>query len=147
VLKDKFLKKTIIVEIILFLFFSILFSILAIWDWSLITGFLIGAIVSMIGFCINAFTAKLILQKRRSKKTAIILGLIRIVFQLSWYITWVFLVILIDSSALGEKFGHGGIASLLKTVNFITFIFGISITSISIFISEIIKTKKEKSHG
>ncbi len=146
-LKDKFIKKIIIVQIILFLLLSVVFSIVAIWNWSLITGFLIGAMASIIGFYVNAFTAKLMLQRKRGKKKAIVISLIKIAFQFSWYITWIVLVILIDSLAVGESFGHGGIKSLMKTVNFITFIFGMSITPISIFIAQIIKSKKEKTNG
>ncbi|TCG12039.1 hypothetical protein C4B24_00300 [Mycoplasma marinum] len=99
----------------------------------------------------NAFSAKKMLSKKRSKKIASLFGVARITFQMTWYVICVLAIIAIDSSTQGYGFGQGGIKSLLSPVHFITFIVGISMVAISIFVVHIPsffkKKQKESENG
>lgn len=149
-LKDKNIHKIMFTLAIISTILIVAFGIASIWNYTLLIGFVMGLIVSIIAFIFNAFSAKLLLSKKRSKKLASFLGIVRITFQMTWYIIWVFAIIAIDSVVQGYSFGGGGSHSVLKPINLLTFIVGISMVTISIVVAHIpsfFKKHKESEDG
>ena len=149
-LKDKYIRKITLYLSIISLIMIIAFGIAAIWNYTLLIGFIIGLFVSITAFLFNAFSAKILLSKKRSKKMASFIGILRITFQMAWYVIWVFTIIAIDSAVQGFSFGKGGSHSILTPINFLTFIVGISMVAISIVavhIPSFFKKRKESEDG
>ncbi len=149
-LKEQYIRKIILYLSIISLIMITTFSILAIWNYTLLIGFVIGLIVSITAFLFNALSAKILLSKKRSKKMASFIGILRITFQMIWYVIWVFAIIAIDSAVQGFSFGVGGSNSILTPINFLTFIVGISMVAISIVavhVPSFFKKHKESEDG
>ncbi len=147
-LRDQYLKRVMVTHVIVNLIFIISFAIASIYSWTLLVGFVVGSAVTTLSFLSNAFTAKVLLSRKRSKKVATILGIVRLFFQLSWNILWVLLIILFDSIAGGFAFGAGGTNSLVYPIHFITYLVGVSTIAISIIASQIpIRKKKGDVNG
>ncbi|MCP4336700.1 MAG: hypothetical protein GY679_02500 [Mycoplasma sp.] len=142
-LKDSFIKRILKVHLILNFIIIISFAVAAFYNWYLLLGYIVGTIISTISFLFNIFSAKILLSKKRSKKKAIFLGWLRNILYMFWYAIWVILIIWIDSSFQGYKFGSGGVKIILKPIHFITFLFGISVVVISIIIAQISKNKRK----
>ncbi len=149
-LKDKYIRRIMLTLAIISTILIIAFGITAIWNYTLLIGFIAGLLVSVLAFIFNAFSAKWLLSKRRSKKLASFIGIVRITFQMTWYVIWVFVIIAIDSAVQGYSFGGGGSHSVLKPINLLTFIVGISMVAISIVVAHIpsfFKKHKESKDG
>ncbi|TCG10358.1 hypothetical protein [Mycoplasma todarodis] len=104
-LKDKYIRKIAITLAIISTILIIAFGIATIWNYTLLIGFVIGLSVSIAAFIFNAFSAKWLLSKKRSKRLASFIGIARITFQMTWYVIWVFAIIAIDSAVQGYGFG------------------------------------------
>ncbi len=147
-LKEKFMHRIMLTLSILSALLIIAFGVASIWNWTLLIGFIVGLLASIIAFLFNTFTAKQMLSRRRSKKMAKLFGIVRITFQMTWYIIWVFAIIAIDSAVQGYSFGGGGTHSILYPINFLTFIVGISMVAISIVVALIPNFfKRKKKEG
>lgn len=137
---DKFLKKqTLFIFIVYFLINLFIFATLSFLNWTLITGFILGTLFSMISFFINLITTKRLLSRRRRFTNAFLISMIKF---LLWTIITCF--IFIGIIFLNKQFDHSAINGIF---NIFTFIYGCITVPIIIILDNfwnIFKSKKLK---
>ncbi|MGL4183547.1 MAG: hypothetical protein ACRCRP_00235 [Metamycoplasmataceae bacterium] len=133
-------KKLIKTWLIIFIVSIIIMLGLLYLSYTYLTGFLVGFFGSTTSFITNYFFVTKLLSKKRSKGFVILISFVR--FFLIMAINIILIIIVLNINKLVE------VKNLLDGVfNFWTFLFGLTISYISIFLTNIIDTlfKKPKS--
>ena len=137
----KKINKDILTLIILALISIIIFSITSIVDWTLLTGFLIGLLLSILYYLFNNLFVYKLLSKRRTFKLSFLLCFFK-VFGSIIFFGATFIGILFANNLIGKSLING-------VFNVFSFIYGSIIVSISVFVNRLIEvfTKTYKKHN
>ena len=134
----KKINKDILALIALTLTSAIIFAILSIVDWTLLTGFLIGALLSFICYLCNKFFVYQLLSKRRTFKFSFLLCFLK------FFIS----IVLFGATFIGILFANNLVGKTLVNgvFNIFSFIYGSVIVSISLIINKLVEafTYKQK---
>ncbi len=135
-METKFKRETFIVFLSLLLISVIVFAIVSFLNWSLLTGFLIGSIVSFLTYLLNVKYLAHLLSRRRSFKFAFIVGILRALI-------WLGLIagVLIGVLFANKNISHSWINGIF---NIFTFIYGCVIIPLSLCVVGIIEIFKKR---
>lgn len=127
----KKINKDILSLIALTLTSAIIFAILSIVDWTLLTGFLIGALLSVICYLCNKFFVYQLLSKRRTFKFSFLLCFLK------FFIS----IVLFGATFIGILFANNLVGKTLVNgvFNIFSFIYGSVIVSISLIINKLVE--------
>lgn len=123
--------------IVLTIISLVTFSIVTFINWSLLTGYIVGSIVSIISYYLNKFYVSQLLSKRRSFKLSFFLTQLKTFF-------WLFLVagtligILFANNLLTDSWIDG-------IFNVFSFIFGCVMIQISFIVAYLFSPNKKRS--
>ena len=134
----KKINKDILVLIILTLASIFVFSILSIVDWTLLTGFLMGLLLSVICYLCNRLFVYQLLSKRRTFKSSFLFCFLKVFISIALFGA-TFIGILFANNLVGKTLVNG-------VFNIFSFIYGSVIVSISLIINKLVEafTYKQK---
>lgn len=125
-IKKKLKNKIIITFSILVIVSLLVFLIVSYIDWCLLTGFVIGTIISILSFLLNELFVSQLLSKRRSFKIGFLLGIFK-------SIIW---LLMLGGTFIGILFANNLLKNswITGTFNIFTYIYGCLTIPIAIII-------------
>lgn len=128
--------KPLVTWIVLTILSLVIFSIVSFINWSILTGYIVGSIVSIASYYLNKFYVSQLLSKRRSFKLSFFLSQLKTFFWL----------ILVAGTLIGILFANKSLTNswIDGIFNVFSFIYGCVTIQISLIIAYLFFTKEKK---
>lgn len=128
--------KPLVTWIVLTILSLVIFSIVSFINWSILTGYIVGSIVSIASYYLNKFYVSQLLSKRRSFKLSFFLSQLKTFFWL----------ILVAGTLIGILFANKLLTNswIDGIFNVFSFIYGCVTIQISLIIAYLFFTKEKK---
>lgn len=141
-MRKNFKNKVFITFIVIIIISIIVFASISFINWSLLTGFIIGTIISILNYYITKFYSTSLLSKRRSFKLSFFVGIMKSIIFFS-LVAGTFIGILFANKQLNDSWING-------TFNVFTFICGcisVPLSIISWNFIDMVKSRKKRKQN